>query len=126
MFVYLIWVKISQKVDFGEIKCGSDSIMNSEIISEIFPHLISPKSTFCKIFTQIKYTNIVYSLLMHFLNFQFDILFTKKVLRFKKINAINWEIEVGNVGIGKIGHVIPGLKWELFRQHKVPNIKIYF
>ena len=38
---------------------------------------------------------------MHFLNFQFDILFTKKVLRFKKINAINREIEVGNVGIGK-------------------------
>ena len=38
---------------------------------------------------------------MHFLKFQFDILFTKKVLRFKKINAINGEIEVGNVGIGK-------------------------
>ena len=36
---------------------------------------------------------------MQFLNFQFDILFTKKVLKFKKINAI--EIEVGNVGIGK-------------------------
>ena len=48
-----------------------------------------------------KYTNIIYSLLMHFLNFQFDILFTKKVLRFKKINAINREIEVGNAGIGK-------------------------
>ena len=98
MFVYLIWVKILQKVDFGEIKCGriSDSIMNSEIMSEILPHLISPKLTFCKICTQIKYTNIVYSL-----KFQFDVLFTKKVLRFKKINAINPEIEVGNVGIGK-------------------------
>ena len=71
------------------------------MLSEMFPHLISPKSTFCKIFTQIKYTNIVYSLLMHFLKFQFDILFTKKVLRFKKINGINREIEVGNVGIGK-------------------------
>ena len=47
------------------------------MLSEILPHLISPKSTFSKIFTQIKYTNIVYSLLMHFLNFQFDILFTK-------------------------------------------------
>ena len=37
MFVYLIWVKILQKVDFGEIKCGriSDSIMNSEMMSEI-------------------------------------------------------------------------------------------
>ena len=48
MFVYLIWVKILDKVDFGEIKCGKifDSIMNSEITSEIFPHLISPKSTF--------------------------------------------------------------------------------
>ena len=76
--------------------------MNSEIMLEILPHLISPKSTFCKIFTQIKkYTNIVYSLLMHFLKFQFDILFTKKILRFKKINAINREIEVGNVGIVK-------------------------
>ena len=52
-------------------------------------------------FTQIKYTNIVYSLLMHFLNFQFDVLFTKKVLRFKKKKAIDREIEVGNVGIGK-------------------------
>ena len=94
MFVYLIWVKILQKVDFGQIKCGriSDSIMNSEITSEILPHLISPKSTFCKIFTQIKYTNIVYSLLMNFLKFQFVILFTKKVLRFKKINTINREI----------------------------------
>ena len=103
MFVYSIWVKILQKVDFREIKCGriSDSIMNSEITSEILPHLISRKSTFCKIFTQIKYTNIVYSLLMNFLKFQFDILFTKKVLRFKKINAINGEIELGNVGIGK-------------------------
>ena len=82
MFVYLIWVKILQKVDFREIKCGkiSDSIMNSEIMSEIFPHLISPKSTFCKMFTQIKYANIVYSLLMHFLKFQFDILFIKRVL----------------------------------------------
>ena len=79
----------------------SDSIMNSEMTSEILPHLISPKSTFCKIFTQIKYTNIVYSLLMNFLRFQFDILFTKKVLRFKKINTINREIEVGNVGIFK-------------------------
>ena len=39
-------------------------------------------STFCKIFTQIKYTNI--EILMNFLKFQFDILFTKKVLRFKK------------------------------------------
>ena len=39
--------------------------MNSEIMSEICPHLISLKSTFCKIFTQIKYTNIAYSLLMH-------------------------------------------------------------
>ena len=77
--------------------------MNSEIMSEIFPHLISPKSTFCKIFTQIKYTNIVYSLLMHFLKFQADILFTKKVLRFKKINAITQKNEVGNVGIDKIG-----------------------
>ena len=38
---------------------------------------------------------------MHFLNFQFDILFTKKVFRFKKINAINREIGAGNVGIGK-------------------------
>ena len=40
MFVYLIWVKILQKVGFGEIKCGriSDSIMNSEITSEIFAH----------------------------------------------------------------------------------------
>ena len=38
---------------------------------------------------------------MHFLNFQFDILFTKKVLRFKKINAINRDIEIGNVVIGK-------------------------
>ena len=103
MFVYLIWVKILQKIDFGEIKCGriSDSIMNSEITSEILPHLISPKSIFCKIFTQIKYTNIVYSLLMNFLKFQFDILFTKKVLRFKKINTINWEIYVGNVGLCK-------------------------
>ena len=71
------------------------------MLSEILPHLISPKSTFCKIFTQIKYTNIVYSLLMNFLKFQFDSLFTKKVLRFKKINTINREIEVGNVGIGK-------------------------
>ena len=71
------------------------------MLSEILPHLISPKSTFCKIFTQIKYSNIVYSLLMHFLKFQFDILFTKKVLRFKKINAIYRKIEVGNVGIGK-------------------------
>ena len=70
-------------------------------MSEIFPHLISPNSTFCKIFNQIKYTDIVYSLLMHFLKFQFDISFTKKVLRFKKINTINREIEVGNVGIGK-------------------------
>ena len=69
MFVYLIWVKILEKVDFREIKCGriSDSIINSEITLEIFPHLISPESTFSKIFTQIKYTNIVYSLLMHFL-----------------------------------------------------------
>ena len=85
------------------------------MLSEILPHLISPKSTFCKIFTQIKYTNIVYSLLMNFLNFEFDILFTKKVLRFKKINAINREIEVGNVGIGKnrisdTRDVIPALK----------------
>ena len=72
--------------------------MLSEII---LPHLISPISTFRKIFTQIMYTNIVYSLPMHFLKFQFDILFTKKVLRFKKINAINREIKVGNVGIGK-------------------------
>ena len=71
------------------------------MLSEICPHLISPKSIFCKIFTQIKYKNIAYSLLMYFLKFQFDILFTKKVLRFKKINAINREIEVGNVGIGK-------------------------
>ena len=80
-----------QKVDFGEIKCGriSYSIMKSEITSEILLNLISPKSTFCKIFTQIKYTNIVYSLLMEFLKFQFDILCTKKMLRFKKINAIN-------------------------------------
>ena len=103
MFVYLIWVKILQKLDFGEIKCGKISDIISEFIMlpEILPHLISPKSTFCKIFTQIKHTNIAYSLLMHFLNFQFDILFTKKVLRFKKINAINREIEVDNVGIGK-------------------------
>ena len=58
MFVYFIWVKMWQKVDFEEIKCGrmSDSIMNSEIMSEIFPHLISSKSNFCHIFTQIKYT----------------------------------------------------------------------
>ena len=69
--------------------------------SEILPHLISPKSTFCKIFTQIKYTNIVYTLLMYFLKFQFDILCTKKVLRFKKIKAINREIDIGNVGICK-------------------------
>ena len=84
MFVYLIWVKMLQKVDFGEIKCGRISYVISEFImlSEILPHLISPKSTFCEIFTQIKYTNIVYSLLMNFLNFQFDILFTKKVLSF--------------------------------------------
>ena len=79
----------------------SDSLMNSEIMSEICPHLISPKSTFCNIFTQIKYTNIVYSLPMHFLKFQFDILFLKKVLWFKIINAIYREIEVGNVRIGK-------------------------
>ena len=74
------------KVDFGEIKCGiiSDRIMNSEITSEICPHLISPKSTFCKIFTQIKYTNMVYSLLIHFLKFQFDILFTKKISQVQK------------------------------------------
>ena len=103
MFAYLIWVKILQKIDFGEIKCGKISNRISEflMLSEILPHLISPESIFCKIFTQIKYANIVYSLLMHFLNFHFDILFTKKVLRFKKINAINREIEVGNVGIGK-------------------------
>ena len=65
--IYLIGVKILQKFDFGEIKCGSISDVISEFImlSEILPHLISPnKSTFCKIFTQIKYTNIVYSLLM--------------------------------------------------------------
>ena len=108
-------VKILQKVDFGEIKCGriSNSIMNSEITSEIFPHLISPKSTFCKIFTQIKYTNIVVdSLLMNFLNFQFDILFTEKGLRFKKINTINREIEVGNVGIceNRISDTCPEFK----------------
>ena len=106
MFVYLIWVKNFQKVYFGEIKCRriSDIISEFIMLSEILPHWISPKSIFSKIFTQIKYTNIVYSLLMHFLKFQFDILFTKKVLRFKKINAINREIdqiEVGNVGIGK-------------------------
>ena len=103
MFVYLIWVKILQKVDFGEIKCGriSDVISEFIMLSEILPHLISRKSTFCKIFTQIKYTNVVYSLLMNFLKFQFDILFTKKVLRFKKINTINQEICVGNVGICK-------------------------
>ena len=71
------------------------------MLSEILPHLISPKPTFCKIFTQINYTNIVYSLLMYFLKFQFDILCTKKVLRLKKINAINQEIDVGNVGICK-------------------------
>ena len=71
------------------------------MLSENLPHLISPKSTFSKIFTQIEYTNIFYSFLMHFLEFQFDILFTKKVLRFKKINAIDREIGVGNVGIGK-------------------------
>ena len=105
MFVYLIWVKILQKVDFGEIKCGriSDVISEFIMLSEILPDLISPKSTFCKIFTQIKYTNIVYSLLMYSLKFQFDILCTKKVLRFKKIYAINREIDVGNVGICKIG-----------------------
>ena len=47
MSVYLIWVKILQKVDFGEIKCGriSDSIMNSEIMAEIFRHLFSLKSS---------------------------------------------------------------------------------
>ena len=56
---------------------------------------------FLKNFTQIKYTKIVYSLFMNFLKFQFDSLVTKKVLRFKKINTINREIEVGNVGIGK-------------------------
>ena len=39
---------------------------------------------------------------MHFLKFLFDILFTKKVLRFKKINIINREIDVGNVDICKI------------------------
>ena len=38
---------------------------------------------------------------MHFLKFQFDILFTKKVLRFKKINTINQEIKLGNLGTGK-------------------------
>ena len=99
MFVYLIWVKILQKVDFGEIKCGriSDVISEFIMLSEILPHL-----TFCKILTQIKYTNIVYSLLMNFLKFQFDILFTKKVFRFKKINTINREMYVGNVGICKI------------------------
>ena len=45
MFVYLIWVKILQKVDFGEIKCGKISDIISEFImmSEILPHLISPK-----------------------------------------------------------------------------------
>ena len=31
---------------------------------------------------------------MNFLKFQFDILFTKKVLRFKKINTINREIYI--------------------------------
>ena len=76
----LTWVKILQKVDFGKMKCGkiSDSIMNSEMMSKIFPHSISSKSTFYKICTQIKYATMVYSLLMHFLKFQFDILFTKK------------------------------------------------
>ena len=82
----MILVKILQKVDFGEIKCGKISDIISEFImlSEILPHLNSPKSTFRKIFTQIKYTNIVYSLLMHFLNSQFDILFTKKFSDSKK------------------------------------------
>ena len=46
---------------------------------------------------------------MNILNFQFDILFTKKVLRFKKINAINREIEFGNVGICK-NRMIPALR----------------
>ena len=32
MFVYLIWVKILQKVDFGEIKCGKISDIISEFI----------------------------------------------------------------------------------------------
>ena len=72
-----------------------------EFLTALLTALISPKSTFCKIFTQIKYANIVYSLLMNFLKFQFDILFTKKVLRFKKINTINREIYAGNVGVCK-------------------------
>ena len=85
MFVYLIWVKILQKVDFWEIKYGriSDSIMNSEIMSEILPHLFSPKSTFFKIFTQIKYT-IVYSLLMDFLVSVRYFIFKKKFSGSKK------------------------------------------
>ena len=84
MFVYLIWVKILQKVDFGEIKCGkiSDVISEFMIQSEILPHLISPKSTFCKIFSSIFYLQ-------------------KKFSGLKKINAMNREIEIGNVGIGK-------------------------
>ena len=47
MFVYFIWVKILEKVDFGEIKCGKISDVISEFIMllEVFPHLISPKST---------------------------------------------------------------------------------
>ena len=69
-------------------------MLSESEIYQIFPHLISPKSTFCKIFTEIKYTNIVYSLLMHFLKFQFNIFYfiykkRKKVLRLKKINTIN-------------------------------------
>ena len=41
MFVYLIWVKILQKVDFGEIKCGKISDVISEFImlSEILTHI---------------------------------------------------------------------------------------
>ena len=80
MFAYLTWVKLLQKVDFGEIKCGK--------ISDI----IFPKSTFCKTHTNWVYKHSLFS--SHAIY--------KKVLRFKKINAINRKIEVGNVGIGKI------------------------
>ena len=69
------------------------------MLSEILPHLISPKSTFCKIFTLIKYTNSSLFSSHAFPKVSVRYFIYKKVLRFKKINAI--EIEVGNVGIGK-------------------------
>ena len=50
---------------------------------------------------------------MYFLKFQFNILFTKKVLRFKKINAINRE------SWSYVALVIP-----VFFIHKVPTLVI--